>query len=352
MYVDSHNLILKTFVPGHYRLRHRPWNHNLSGDIAGLFYHLNVDQIDHSEIQHAASRYPHVVVYVCEPLPNLLSFLEQMPPNVMVFTDVLTDDPPANHGYVGNWFMTFENIYREYFWARKLIDDIDHERSRPYMFDCLLGIERENKQFVYGAYARSTIKDKIFMVYHRDNMEQGVWDLPYVKTPTEGPFPKNAVKPICALWTEFEWVDALGYPQHRRIGTQHLLPVSIYNDCWYSIVAEGFCFPGYSRFTEKTAKVLAAGKLFVSFGAQHDLRRLRSLGFQTFHGIIDESYDLEPDKIKRWHAAWQQVKWLCDQDPHEIQRATQIVRSHNQRVFLETDWFQNLRDHLASLVTA
>lgn len=44
-------------------------------------------------------------------------------------------------------------------------------------------------------------------------------------------------------------------------------------------------------FTEKTANCLATGKPFVLISGQHSLARLRSMGFQTFDTVLDESYD-------------------------------------------------------------
>jgi hypothetical protein len=36
------------------------------------------------------------------------------------------------------------------------------------------------------------------------------------------------------------------------------------------------------------------------------------LGFKTFDGIIDESYDLEPNTIKRFEMAFEQMEWLAN----------------------------------------
>jgi hypothetical protein len=52
-------------------------------------------------------------------------------------------------------------------------------------------------------------------------------------------------------------------------------------------------------FTEKTANCLATGKPFVLVSGQYSLHRLREMGFQTFHSVIDESYDSEPNPYRR-----------------------------------------------------
>lgn len=52
-------------------------------------------------------------------------------------------------------------------------------------------------------------------------------------------------------------------------------------------------------FTEKTANCLATGKPFVLVSGQHSLARLRSMGFQTFDTVIDESYDTASHPYER-----------------------------------------------------
>ena len=47
--------------------------------------------------------------------------------------------------------------------------------------------------------------------------------------------------------------------------------------------------------TEKTIKPIRAGIPFVMVGCQNYLKKLRQLGFKTFHPHIDESYDSEPN---------------------------------------------------------
>ena len=46
-------------------------------------------------------------------------------------------------------------------------------------------------------------------------------------------------------------------------------------------------------FTEKTSKCLYHGKPFVLVGGKGSLQHIRDMGFSTFDGIIDESYDQE-----------------------------------------------------------
>ena len=107
------------------------------------------------------------------------------------------------------------------------------------------------------------------------------------------------------------------------------IPTNIYDASWYSIVAETI-FRGDQVFiTEKTGKALLAKRVFVLFAAQGCLKYLRSQGFQTFGGIVDESYDSEPDNRKRFDLAWEQVKLLSTLDPVEVYQRADPILEHN-----------------------
>jgi len=86
----------------------------------------------------------------------------------------------------------------------------------------------------------------------------------------------------------------------------------IYLDSYIQIVTEtnfsNDIFP-----TEKIINPMTVLQPFILFGAPEYLKYIRSLGFKTFDGFIDESYDLEKNDAKRF-------KMLCD----EILRLSKI----------------------------
>ena len=116
------------------------------------------------------------------------------------------------------------------------------------------------------------------------------------------------------------------------------VPYKIYNDSWYSIVCETLGTGEHLFFTEKTAKPLIAGRLFVLFGQHRYLENLRKLGYKTFDGIIDESYDQESNDRARYELAWQQVEFLMTQDPIEIYKQCQPILEHNTNLIKNTMW--------------
>ena len=62
------------------------------------------------------------------------------------------------------------------------------------------------------------------------------------------------------------------------------------------------------------------------------MKNLKSLGFKTFHSIIDESYDDIEDHQQRWNMALAQAEWLCAQDCSSIFKKIIPIVIHNYEV--------------------
>ena len=85
--------------------------------------------------------------------------------------------------------------------------------------------------------------------------------------------------------------------------------------------------------------------MFVAVAGQGYLEFLRSIGFQTFGNVIDESYDQEPDNIKRWTMAMNQVELLCSKDPADVISQVQEIVDHNRQLMLTTNWYGQLAQY-------
>lgn len=109
-----------------------------------------------------------------------------------------------------------------------------------------------------------------------------------------------------------------------------VLPFKIYQQSAFSIVCESSFDNSYVLTSEKIAKPLLCLRMFIVISGQYYLKYLRSLGFKTFDGIIDESYDKEPDNQKRWTMAMQQVALLCQQDQTKILKSIVPIVLHNR----------------------
>ena len=73
-----------------------------------------------------------------------------------------------------------------------------------------------------------------------------------------------------------------------------------------------------SLITEKTWKVITSKRPFIVFATPYFLEDLRSLGYQTFHPYIDESYDTIEDQNERLTAIVNEINRLNNLSPDEF----------------------------------
>jgi ElaB/YqjD/DUF883 family membrane-anchored ribosome-binding protein len=106
--------------------------------------------------------------------------------------------------------------------------------------------------------------------------------------------------------------------------------------------------------TEKTAKVALGRRVFVAFAGCGFLQLMRDAGFQTFDGIIDESYDRIENDQDRWQAAFDQVLKLCEVDQTDVLSQARPILEHNYDLIMQHPWQQiaekSLTDKLTDLV--
>lgn len=66
------------------------------------------------------------------------------------------------------------------------------------------------------------------------------------------------------------------------------------------LVAESYCRGNAFFMTEKTVRPLVTGKPMLIYAPKNYLRRLRDMGFRTWHEFWDEGYD-DFEGAERWH---------------------------------------------------
>jgi hypothetical protein len=131
-----------------------------------------------------------------------------------------------------------------------------------------------------------------------------------------------------------------------------IIPTNIYNQTAYTVVAETNAFNHFNFYTEKIVKPILAERLFIVFAGRYYLNNLRSLGFRTFDGIIDESYDAVEDPQTRYALACEQLRYLCTVPQEEILDKIKPIAQHNQEVMLGTNWHGNMLTELQAFLHA
>lgn len=212
------------------------------------------------------------------------------------------------------------------------------------MFDVLLGLKKSHRQFVFDNLKNHNLLERNFVsildsVYSEEPRNQYYSPELYSLESPEG---KQTIDAIGAFNSYHCNVNSNTLHRfdtvHNSVSQQ--VPWLIYNNSYYTIVAETLENISTYFFTEKTAKPLFAKRLFIVFGSQGHLKNLKNLGFKTFDTIIDESYDSESDPIRRWEKAFEQVLLLHQLDPVIVYDQIKDILEHNHNLICDIDHFR------------
>lgn len=235
-----------------------------------------------------------------------------------------------------NFFACVQQLYSTL--QYKPLTELDPYSVKPYFFDALLGLEKPQRTWISDQISVHC-PDKIYKTYYRTREQLATKSSEFFNWPTgveiiDTPY---ATSNDIRYFGEWTWIS-------------HVIPVDIYNQCAYSIISETYDDNSFSFYTEKTAKALLSQRLFVMFAGAEYLKNLRELGFKTFDGIIDESYDLEVDQTRRHQMAFDQVKALCNRDQAAVIALAKPIIEHNYNLFMSKDWMRDYRETLHSII--
>jgi hypothetical protein len=128
-----------------------------------------------------------------------------------------------------------------------------------------------------------------------------------------------------------------------------------YIDTYFSLVTETVFEYPYSFRTEKIWKPIAMGHPWIAVANAGYYRDIQNLGFRTFDGIIDESFDQINNDQERIDRIAKVVEDLCQQDLASFLKECYTVCKYNQQHLAEMRlkvrkefpdrFFQFLREH-------
>ena len=238
-----------------------------------------------------------------------------------------------------DWFHTTTYFYNSV-QPNLLNDKLLPQINKLKYFDILLGCRRLHRNVIHQYILDNQLLDKVIMTYYQR------WNVDLRKT--DHIFESEGLE----FLPESNYTHSVHQVRYygHRMNLSQVVPFVIYNDSYYSVVAETNAVNEFNFYTEKIVKPILGRRLFVVVAGLGYLQRLRSFGFKTFGDVIDESYDNEPDSLRRWNMAMDQVKFLTTQDPVEIYAKIKGVVEHNQRLMLDTNWYEDLTRQLADTI--
>jgi hypothetical protein len=112
-----------------------------------------------------------------------------------------------------------------------------------------------------------------------------------------------------------------------------------YSSTYFSVVTETYFYDSENGIcvTEKTFRPMCYKHPFIVLARPKFLETIRSLGYQTFDGIIDESYDQEEDNATRMLMVVNEIEKLCKMPIEDLQykmEQCRLICEHNYNLLL------------------
>jgi len=225
--------------------------------------------------------------------------------------------------------------------AQQHTQRIFDQSHKPYTFLFLNGRARPHRKYLYERMRRRGLLEhslytmldaKPTVVRHFDFVEN---DINVMATPTElrrlpdhYEVPRYR-EPVFGPITDRTYLKQELF--RREWGEVYLEPAA-YIDTYFSLITETVCAESAVSFrTEKIAKPLAMGHPFIVASTPGFYRDLQSLGFRTFHHVIDEDFDSISNAQDRMDRITDIVADLCDQDLASFLAACEDVCKYNQQ---------------------
>ena len=99
------------------------------------------------------------------------------------------------------------------------------------------------------------------------------------------------------------------------------------------------------HLTEKTLRPIACGRPFILAATSGSLQYLKQYGFETFDGIIDETYDSIPDPQERLVAITQEIKRISNLDQAQkrlLWGRLYAIAERNKQLFFSNEWHDRI----------
>jgi hypothetical protein len=276
-----------------------------------------------------------VIILGSELHETTVAFIKQFNHDkITYFINGMINGIPANLWM--DWFITTPYVYKN----TSILDQLTPYQVKDKYFDILLGQRRAHRDFIYtntkhlSSYNIMTYLNSQIAPLQNQAIDSWIWETAGVV------LPEYDINHSVAI------VKYYGFKVHLS----QVIPIFIYNQTAYSVVAETNFDNHYSFFTEKIVKPILAKRLFIVFSGQYYLRNLRKFGFMTFDGIIDERYDEVAEPVERFKLAIAQLEYLINQPQQQILNTIQSITEYNYTVMMNTNWNQLFLNQLITKI--
>lgn len=250
-------------------------------------------------------------------------------------------DPGCCHAFNHDHFLERIMTYLDNQQEVKYISRIFENTNKPYKFLFLNGRARPHRKFLYETFRLNGLLDQclwtmldghsvktreLFLFHNEQNLIDTPSSVRYL--PKQYEVDRYVHRPPTGMHEYFckhelfdnEWGEI--YINHKP-----------YVDTYFSLVTETTTTGAPFR-TEKIAKPLAMGHPWIVATTPGFYRAMKSLGFQTFDHLIDESFDNLSNTQDRMERIAAVVADLCRSDLKSFLAAAESVCKYNQQHLL------------------
>ena len=347
VYIDTDIFDHIIQIPGISIIRNLPDFLESSGPKKAIFHAPFPRHLDFASLKDTFNRiYNHcdeLILLVSELHDITMDFIQDFDkPKITLFLngDININLVHAKQYHWDNWFETTTEFYKH---NQFLLDKLSPYTVKPKYFDILLGQERQHRTEIFSYINANGLAEQTIMTYIN-----GIHPSFQERQDTEWLWEREGLEipdwPIRHTITKVKYYDQL-------ISLSQVIPITVYNQTAYTVVAETWGTDNRFTFnTEKIVKPILAERLFLVASNQYYLRNLRAMGFKTFDGIIDESYDLEPDVVKRCAMICEQIQYLVNQPQQLILDKIRPITEHNHYLMMTTNWHGNFTKELQAVL--
>jgi hypothetical protein len=352
--LDHRNLVIDTMSEVYQELK--PWADAEFWDFAshdpipGSVYVLGrLQVVENQEKFKELAQDPRFVMIFGNSAEGSITLVDQL--NMLKLTTLVTEGKILIIGG-GEMESCYPYIQHDHFLCRILdypenhqeisrADDIFSQTDKPYKFLFLNGRARPHRKYLWHRFQQQdllkhalwTMLDSRPTISRQFSLKHNGINLMATTTPLQRLPAKYEVEQYRAT------VITPG-PAERTFVKNELfnntwgeiyLQAEPYCDTYFSLVTETvFDYP-YSFRTEKIAKPLAVGHPWIAASNSGFYRDIRNLGFKTFDGLIDESFDSIDNSQDRMDRIVAVVDDLCQQDLTSFLDACQDICKYNQQ---------------------
>lgn len=152
-----------------------------------------------------------------------------------------------------------------------------------------------------------------------------------------------------AIWAPNNTIENYLNPTPATSCSSADFNIDDYVNCDIEVVLETLFDDTRIQLTEKILRPIAVGKPFLLCSTPGSLDYLRSYGFKTFDGLIDESYDQITDPVERLNAVIKLMKTVDNLPNDDYQLLLDKLKSiaqYNKQYFFSTDFFNKITSEL------